>query len=316
MGLLIDCLLLETLGGFALTLLSVGYVAGRYRETVGRPTRGAVALLGGALTLLGALVIAAIQIGTGIDANVSVLVLRDAVIKSLIGAALAIPVLLLVRLVVRSALVDERRGARRQRQPEPPKRGPWSRRSLMYRRTPEVEPERRTSPLALRISILTGLAIAIFSVLFLRLWYVQVLSGDKYRTQANDNRIREIRVQAPRGDILDRNGKVMVANRTELAVEVSPQDLPDPGRTRVAGAASALHRHRDDHGGDPQGAQSPEPGRAGRPGDPEEGPRRRQGLLPAREPVELPGRERASACSLASTRTGTSAPTCSATSAR
>jgi rod shape-determining protein MreD len=112
-GLLMDCLLLETLGGFALTLLSVGYVAGRYRETVGRPTRGAVPLLGGALTLLGALVIAAIQIGTGVDANVSFLVVRDAIIKSLLGAALAIPVLLLVRLVVRTALVDERGAARR-----------------------------------------------------------------------------------------------------------------------------------------------------------------------------------------------------------
>ena len=119
MGLLIDCLLLQQLGAFALTLLSVGYVAGRYRETVGRPTRGAVALLGGALTLLGALVIAAIQIGTGIDANVSAIVVRDAVIKSLIGALLAIPVLLLVRLVVRSALVDERRGARRATAPRP-----------------------------------------------------------------------------------------------------------------------------------------------------------------------------------------------------
>jgi penicillin-binding protein 2 len=102
----------------------------------------------------------------------------------------------------------------------------------MYLRRDEVEPERRTSPLALRISILTGLAIAIFSVLFLRLWYVQVLSGDKYRTQANDNRIREIRVQAPRGDILDRNGKVLVANRTQLAIQVTPQDLPPPGPDR------------------------------------------------------------------------------------
>ena len=61
-GLLIDCLLLETMGAFALTMLSVGYVAGRYRETLGRPTRGAVALLGGSLTLLGALVIAAISL--------------------------------------------------------------------------------------------------------------------------------------------------------------------------------------------------------------------------------------------------------------
>ena len=102
----------------------------------------------------------------------------------------------------------------------------------MYRRTPESEPERRTSPLALRISILTGIGIAIFSVLFLRLWYVQILSGDKYRTEANDNRIREIRVQAPRGNILDRNGKVLVVNRTELAVQASPEDLPLPGRDR------------------------------------------------------------------------------------
>jgi rod shape-determining protein MreD len=110
-GLLIDCLLLETMGAFALTMLSVGYVAGRYRETVGRPTRAAVVLLGGSLTLLGAVVIAAIQIGTGIDANVSFLVVRDALVKSLIGALLAIPVLWIVRLVVRSALVDERRAA-------------------------------------------------------------------------------------------------------------------------------------------------------------------------------------------------------------
>jgi penicillin-binding protein 2 len=102
----------------------------------------------------------------------------------------------------------------------------------MYRRTPESEPERRTSPLALRVSILTGIAVAIFAVLFLRLWYVQILSGDKYRTEANDNRIREIRVQAPRGDILDRNGKVMVENRTELAVQVSPEDLLPPGPER------------------------------------------------------------------------------------
>jgi rod shape-determining protein MreD len=122
-GLLIDCLLLETLGALALTMLAVGYVAGRYRETVGRPTRAAVALLGGSLTLLGAVVIAAIQIGTGIDAEVSFLVVRDALVKSLIGTLLAIPVLLLVRLVVRSALVDERRAARRTTAPRPVESG-------------------------------------------------------------------------------------------------------------------------------------------------------------------------------------------------
>ena len=102
----------------------------------------------------------------------------------------------------------------------------------MYLHRPETEPERRTSPLAVRVSILAGLAIAIFSVLFLRLWYVQILEGDKYLSQANDNRVREIRIQAPRGDILDRNGKILVANRTELAVQVRPEDLPRPGTDR------------------------------------------------------------------------------------
>ena len=66
------------------------------------------------------------------------------------------------------------------------------------------------------MTVITGIAIAIFSVLVLRLWYLQVLSGDEYRELANDNRVREVRVQAPRGDILDRDGKVLVANRTEL----------------------------------------------------------------------------------------------------
>src|SRR3954451_986062 len=104
----------------------------------------------------------------------------------------------------------------------------------MYLRSPESEPERRTSPLALRISIITGLAIAIFSVLFLRLWYLQILSGDKYRAEANNNRIREIRVQAPRGDILARNGEVLVSNRASQALQVSPQKLPSDPAERHA----------------------------------------------------------------------------------
>jgi rod shape-determining protein MreD len=112
-GLLIDSLLLQTLGAFALAMLAVGYVAGRYRENVGRPTRGAVALLGGAFTLLGVVAFAAIQVGTGVDADVSALVIRDAIFKSLLGATLAIPVFYLVRLLLRPALIEDRPAARR-----------------------------------------------------------------------------------------------------------------------------------------------------------------------------------------------------------
>jgi rod shape-determining protein MreD len=123
-GLLIDCLLLQTLGAFALSMLAVGYAAGRYRENVGRPTRGAVPLLGGAFTFVGLVAFAAIQVGTGVDADVSTIVIRDAAIKTLIGAALAIPVLLLVRLLVRPALIDDRPSARRPMAPRTAEAGP------------------------------------------------------------------------------------------------------------------------------------------------------------------------------------------------
>jgi hypothetical protein len=67
-------------------------------------------LLGAGLTLLGVTAFAAIQVGVGVDADVSTIVIRDAFIKTLIGAALALPVLRVVRLLLRSALIEDRRG--------------------------------------------------------------------------------------------------------------------------------------------------------------------------------------------------------------
>ncbi len=83
-----------------------------------------------------------------------------------------------------------------------------------------------TSGFALRVAVLGGAALVMFAVIFFRLWYLQVLSGDKYLVEANNNRIREIRVTAPRGQILDRNGHVLVENRTSLALQLNPQKLP------------------------------------------------------------------------------------------
>jgi penicillin-binding protein 2 len=84
--------------------------------------------------------------------------------------------------------------------------------------------------LALRIAVFGGVGLAILGVLFFRLWFLQVLSGDRYRAEANNNRTREFRVSAPRGSIVDRNGEVLVDNRTSLALQVNPRKLP-PSRT-------------------------------------------------------------------------------------
>src|ERR671935_1677781 len=86
---------------------------------------------------------------------------------------------------------------------------------------------------ALRVAVLSGLALVMFSIIFFRLWYLQVLSGDKYLRQAENNQIREITVRAPRGEILDRNGKVLVDNRTALALQLKPTELPHSHRKRA-----------------------------------------------------------------------------------
>jgi penicillin-binding protein 2 len=88
------------------------------------------------------------------------------------------------------------------------------------------EPYRLTPQLALRVAVLGFLALALFAVLFLRLWALQVLSGDRYLAQANDNRVRTLRLEAPRGPILDRNGRVLVTNTPGTRVELWPSDMP------------------------------------------------------------------------------------------
>lgn len=96
------------------------------------------------------------------------------------------------------------------------------------------------SPMALRVTVLGGLAVAMFSILLFRLWYLQVLSGDRYLNRADDNRIRDIREQGPRGDILDRDGNVLVANRLGMGLQANLSELPEaPARRRreIAGVA-------------------------------------------------------------------------------
>jgi penicillin-binding protein 2 len=103
----------------------------------------------------------------------------------------------------------------------------------MYLRSDERGPA-MTNRLALRIALFGGVAVVLFGVLFFRLWLLQVLDGEKYLAEAKNNRTRSFRVSAPRGEIRDRNGKVLVANRTSLALQVNPRKLPADPRERRA----------------------------------------------------------------------------------
>lgn len=88
-------------------------------------------------------------------------------------------------------------------------------------------PQVPSNQLSKRIKVLGVFALILFGLIFFRLWYLQVLSGDKYLAEAQNNHTREVTVQAPRGEIVDRNGKVLVANRTALALQVRSDQLPE-----------------------------------------------------------------------------------------
>jgi penicillin-binding protein 2 len=94
-------------------------------------------------------------------------------------------------------------------------------------RDPRVaEPYRLSPQTAFRIGILGALALAAFGILFLRLWSLQVLSGDRYLQAAQNNQVRTLPLEAPRGAILDRNGYPLVTNKPGTAVRIWVADLP------------------------------------------------------------------------------------------
>jgi penicillin-binding protein 2 len=92
-----------------------------------------------------------------------------------------------------------------------------------------LDNERRptlTPKLAFRVAVIGGVALVMFAIVFFRLWYLQVLSGDSYVAAARENRVREIKVQAPRGEIVDRHGVPLVENRHSFSIKLSPDELP------------------------------------------------------------------------------------------
>jgi penicillin-binding protein 2 len=110
-----------------------------------------------------------------------------------------------------------------------------------------------TPQLALRVAVVGSFALAMFAIIFFRLWFLQVLSGDQYLAQARGNRTRQIAISPARGEVLDRNGAVLVSSTKALEVQISPPDLPKNPRAQavlflrlahVLGISTRPHRCR------------------------------------------------------------------------
>src|SRR3990172_8577677 len=67
-----------------------------------------------------------------------------------------------------------------------------------------------------------------FLALLLRLWFLQILEGDRYFSLSTTNRLRVRPVEAPRGFILDRHGEILVENRPTFDLYATLEDVTNP----------------------------------------------------------------------------------------
>jgi len=128
-GLLVDLLTGATMGASSLVLTAVGYGVGRFRE-VRDPSHGLLPLAVAAAATGGFMVaFAAVSFMLDVGASVSPLVIRDAIVTTLLNVLLALPVFTGVRKVLRPALKVDPLALRRRRQP-PRETGPLGLRGL------------------------------------------------------------------------------------------------------------------------------------------------------------------------------------------
>jgi penicillin-binding protein 2 len=83
--------------------------------------------------------------------------------------------------------------------------------------------------------------VAAVATILLRLWSLQVLDGQHYLSLAKDHGILDVRVRPPRGEITDRNGRVLVENRIVMTLELRPSALPNDRAERHAELARLGH---------------------------------------------------------------------------
>ena len=85
---------------------------------------------------------------------------------------------------------------------------------------------------SLRILFLEILVTATFALLVWQLWRLQIVHSAGYQLQADANRFRLVAVDAPRGVIYDRTGRILVRNVPSYAISIIPSGLPEDAAAR------------------------------------------------------------------------------------
>src|SRR2546427_3536273 len=106
----------------------------------------------------------------------------------------------------------------------------------------------------IRLGILQGVIVVIFSILAVAFWVFQVVQHAKFEELAENNHQRTLALRAPRGLVFDRNGRVLVENRHSYSISIVREHTKDLSRTirllsgvlvvDEAGVREIVYRHR------------------------------------------------------------------------
>src|SRR5688572_1156084 len=112
------------------------------------------------------------------------------------------------------------------------------------------------SSLTIRLVVLQVACAVVFTILAFSFWYLQVVQNEKFNELAENNHQRTIALRAPRGVMLDRNGEVLVENRSSFTISIVREHTKDLDRTirvlsEVAGldpkvVQQTVNRHRSE----------------------------------------------------------------------
>ena len=110
--------------------------------------------------------------------------------------------------------------------------------------------------LTIRLVVLQVGCAVVFAILAFSFWYLQVVQNEKFKELAENNHQRTIALRAPRGVMLDRNGQVLVENRSSFTISIVREHTQDLDRTirvlsEVAGldpkhVLDIVNRHRNE----------------------------------------------------------------------
>src|SRR5215472_14532160 len=85
--------------------------------------------------------------------------------------------------------------------------------------------------IAVRLSVLQYGIVAVFALLAVGFWALQVVEHAKFEEMAENNHQRTLSLRAPRGIVFDRDGKILVENRHSYSISIVREHTKDLNRT-------------------------------------------------------------------------------------